>query len=112
MSSTTFSSVVVKVILENNSRVQCGTDYITVNQDQSIFECLIEKFGDSQNWTKLKYNVNGVLVTGWRLIPPSGIPNPDPTLRFKYVLDKHFKVVFVKQNLPIYEIEIYLRRRT
>jgi hypothetical protein len=108
MSSAT--SVVVKVILEDNGNVQPNPVYITVNQDQSIFKCLVKKFGDSQYWTKLNYNVNGVIVTGWRLIPPSGIPNSDPTLRFKYVFDEHFQKVFTKQDRPTYGI--YLRRRT
>jgi len=110
MSSAT--SVSVKVILEDNGNVQPNPVYITVNQDQSIFKCLVEKFGDPKNWTSVKYKdiKRNVCVTAWRRIPPSGIPNPDPTWRFISCLDEHFQKVFTKQYRPTYGI--YLRRRT
>ena len=106
MSTTTPSFVDVKVILEIDGTGQRSEVYITVHQTQSIFDCLVDKFGGSQYWTKLHYHVNGAHVTAWRLMPPSGIPNP--ASRFKCCLDKRFQAVFTKQDRPT--CEIYLRR--
>ena len=105
MSATTPSYVDVKIILEIDGTGQRAEVYITVQQTQSIFDCLVAKFGGSQYWTKLDYRVNGVHVTAWRLMPRSGIPNP--AQRFKCGLDRHFQAVFTQQDRPT--CEIYLR---
>ena len=105
MSTTTPSFMDVKVILEIDGTGQRSEVYITVHQTQSIFDCLVDKFGGSQYWTKLHYRENGVNVTSWRLWPPSGIPNP--AQRFKCFLDAHFEKLFAAQDRPT--CEIYLR---
>ena len=104
MSTANFSYVEVKVVVSTNGRVQ--RDAITVHESQSIFDCLVAKFGGSQYWTKLRYRVNGVHVTAWRLMPESGIPNR--VQRFKPHLDTAFQAVFTQQDRPT--CTIYLHR--
>jgi hypothetical protein len=102
MDHTNCLQVAIKT-LQLNGRVQ--RDKVTVHQNESIFDCLVAKFGGSQYWTKLHYRVNGVQVTAWRLMPESGIPNR--VQRFKCILDRHFQAVFTLQDRP--KCEIYLR---
>ena len=105
MSTTTPSFVDVKVILEIDGTGQRSEVYITVHQTQSIFDCLVDKFGGSQYWTKLHYRENGVHVMHWRVIAPSGAMYPAPG--FKACLDEQFQKLFTKQDRPT--CEIYLR---
>ena len=95
----------VKIILEIDGTGHRDEVYIAGHQTQSIFDCLVDKFGGSQYWTKLHYRVNGVDVTSWRVIARSGMMNPAP--RFQSGLDAHFQKLFAKQDRPT--CEIYLR---
>ena len=105
MSATTPSYVDVKIILEIDGTGQRDEVYITVQQTESMFDCLVAKFGGSEYWTKLQYRENGVHVTGWRVIGQSGIMYP--ASGFKSRLDEHLQKLFTKQNRP--KCEIYLR---
>ena len=105
MSATSPSYVEVKIILQIDGTGQRSEVYITVHQTQSIFDCLVDKFGGAQYWTKLNYRENGVDVTGWRVIAPSGAMYPAPG--FKSCLDEQFQNLFTQQDRPT--CEIYLR---
>ena len=105
MSATTPSYVEVKIILKIDGTDQRSEVYITVQQTESIFDCLVDKFGASKYWTKLFYRENGVDVTGWRVIAPSGAMYPAPG--FKACLDEQFQHLFTQQDRPT--CEIYLR---
>ena len=105
MSMTTPSHVDVKIILEIDDTGERAEVYITVQQTESMFDCLVAKFGGSEYWTKLHYRENGVDVTSWRVIGQSGAMYP--AAGFKSRLDEHFQKLFTKQDRP--KCEIYLR---
>ena len=46
--------------------------YITVAQTQSLYDCLVDKIGDDDNWTKLHVQENGVYALGWGRSAPPG----------------------------------------
>ena len=105
MSATNPSYVDVKIILAIDGTGQRSEVYITVQQTESIFDCLVDKFAGSQYWTKLFYHENGVQVTGWRVIALSAAMYPAPG--FKACLDEHFQKLFTNPDRPT--CEIYLR---
>ena len=102
---TTPSHVDVKIILEIDDTGERAEVYITVQQTESMFDCLVAKFCGSQYWTKLHYRENGVDVTSWRVIGRSGAWYPAEN--FKSSLDEHFQNWFTKADRP--KCEIYLR---
>ena len=99
------SYVDVKVILEIDGTGERDEVYITVQQTESIFDCLVAKFGGSEYWTKLHDRENGVHVNDWRVIGRSGVWYPAED--FKSSLDEHFQKWFTKPDRP--QCEIYLR---
>ena len=103
MSTATTSFGIVKIISEIDGTGQRDEVFLTVDETQSIFDCLVEKFGASKYWTKLRYRKNGVDVICWRAIAQSGALYPAPKSR----LDEHFQKLFTKQDRPM--CEIYLR---
>ena len=76
MSTATTSFGIVKIISEIDGMGQRDEVFLTVDETQSIFDCLVEKFGASKYWTKLLYRENGVHVIGWRAIAQSGAMYP------------------------------------
>ena len=100
---TTPSCVDVKIILEIDGTGERDEVYITVQQTESIFDCLVTKFGGSEYWTKLHYRENEVDVICWRALTRSGALNPTPKSR----LDEHFQKMFMKKDNST--CEIYLR---
>ena len=82
--------------------------YISVAQTQSLFDCLVDKTGDPENWTELCVCMNGVHALGWRVYAPSG--RWYPVCNLKPRLDEHFRHVCMKGDAATKEIHLSVRR--
>ena len=78
--------------------------YTSVAQTQSLFDCLVDKIGDPESWTKLRIHENGVHALGWRKEGRSGCWYP--VRGFKDALDQYFQQLCTRQDRPT--VEIYL----
>jgi hypothetical protein len=78
--------------------------YISVDQSQSLFDCLHEHTVHHDYWTELSVRENGMHVYGWRVLSHSEMAYP--ALHFKTHLDEQFQKLFNRQDRPT--LEIYL----
>ena len=70
--------------------------YTSVAQTQSLFDCLVDKIGDPESWTKLRSHENGVHALGWRKEGRSGCWYP--VRGFKDALEQYFQQHQVPQQ--------------
>ena len=77
-------------------------DYISVNQSESLFDCLHDKVAVCDYWTKLYVSENGVHVLGWRFESHTGFVNPPSGLKDR--LDQYFQALSTRQDRPTLEI--------
>ena len=102
------SMISYKIIQKWDSGVKPTEVYISVAETQSLFDCLVDKTGDPENWTELCVSINGVHALGWRVHAHSGCWYP--VRNFKATLDEHFRHVCMREDRPIMEIHLSVRR--
>jgi hypothetical protein len=110
---TCYNSMIIYHIIQQwglawDAGVQHTEVYISVAETQSLFDCLVDKMGDPENWTELCVSINGVHALGWRVHDQSGRWNP--VRDFKARLDEHFRRVCMMKDRPILEIHLSVRR--
>jgi len=77
-------------------------DYISVNQSESLFDCLHDKIAGCDYWTKFYVRENGVDVLGWMFESDTGFVYPPRGQRDR--LDNYFQTLYTRHDRPTLEI--------
>jgi hypothetical protein len=77
-------------------------DYISVNQSESLFDCLHDKIAGCDYWTKFYVRENGVDVLGWMFESDTGFVYPPRGQKDR--LDNYFQTLYTRHDRPTLEI--------